>query len=305
MVIKMRSTNARSTHHSRYIRTIHDMPLLTEQQEQALTSDWKTTNNIKSVDKLIVSHLKLVAKIATLYRGYGFNEEDLIAEGNLGLVRAIKNFDPSKGFRFSTYAIWWIKASIQEYILQNWSLVKMGTTKAQKKLFFNLRKMQRAIEGTTESSSVLTPKALESISEKLSVREDEIIMMRNRLSGRDQSLNAPLSENDGEDAEWINFVEDQKETPEAIVLHNDETKKRQEIFQKALLVLKPRENMVFFDRRLREEPLTLEEISEKLGLSRERVRQIENKAFEKVQKSIKKIITESAPNSIIIKKHSH
>jgi RNA polymerase sigma-32 factor len=276
-------------HH--YVQKIKKIPLLENDEEYVLAKQWRDHNDAKAIEKLISSHLRLVLKVANGYRGYGLPLSDLIAEGNLGMMQAIKHYDPEKGFRFATYASWWIRANINEYILQSWSLVKMGTTSAQKKLFFSLRRTEQALEAEEESKHLehgLTREKAKKIANKLDVSEEEVFLMHQRLSGRDHSLNAPLGSDD-QDSEWIEWIADDKQNQELSIVENDEMEKRKKLFEQALSCLNEREHLILKSRRLMEPPKTLEELSSSVGISRERVRQIENKAFEKLQKNVKKI----------------
>src|SRR3989338_3916472 len=234
-----------------YADKIKKFPMLSVQEEFQLASDYKKQGNQKSLEKLLNSHLRLVAKIASGYRGYGLPLTDLISEGNLGMLQALKHFEPEKGFRFSTYAMWWIKANIKDYILRTWSLVRIGTTAAEKKLFFKLRSSQTQANSNDSSQEM---------AESLGVREKDYIQMKQRLSGHDSSLNAPLSQEEGA-SEWIDWVMDDNATPETKVLEENESKKRKDDLDQALKILSPREYQVFFSRRLQEPTLTLEELS--------------------------------------------
>jgi RNA polymerase sigma-32 factor len=272
-----------------YIRKIRKLPMLSSEQEYILAKQWRDQQDRKAIDKLISCHLKLVAKIASGYRGYGLPISDLIAEGNLGMMQAMKHYDPDKGYRFSTYAMWWIRASIQEYILQSWSLVKIGTTGAQKKLFFSLRKTQSKLNLPSENDDGLSPEKIKAIAIKLSVKEEEVLQMHQRLSGRDHSLNAPLNTQEESASEWIEWIVDERENQETHTVQADEINKRRALFTKAISCLNQREHIILVDRRLKEPPLTLEEISSRMGISRERVRQIESTAFEKIRKQVKRL----------------
>ena len=272
-----------------YLRKIRALPLLSQDQEYQLAKEWREQQKDAAVEQLIASHLRLVAKIAQGYRGYGLPISDLIAEGNVGIMQAMKHYDPDRGYRFSTYAMWWIRASIQDYILQSWSLVKMGTTRAQKKLFFNLRKTQKVLASEHQTDLNLTPEKVKEIAKRLDVKEEEVWQMHQRLSSKDSSLNQTMQED--EDTEWIEWLTDERENQEIQLAQHDEMRKRKNLFQKALACLSSREHQILVDRRLTEPPLTLEQLSEKTGLSRERVRQIENKAFLKIQKQIKRLVS--------------
>ena len=268
-----------------YLKKINQFPMLTDEEEKKLAIDWLKNGNTKAAQKLVTSHLRLVAKIAMGYRGYGLPLFDLISEGNLGLIQAIRKFDPDKGFRLATYAIWWIRASIQEYVLHSWSLVKIGTTAAQKKLFFNLRRLRNQLKKYEEG--YLTNDQIKSISQDLGVTEDEVKQMEGRVFNQDFSLNTPL--NDENDSEWIDQVEDDNIDVITRVEERDELDKRKALYTQAVKKLEPRELEILTARRLDEEPKTLEDLSQKYSISRERVRQIENKAIKKLQEEIKLI----------------
>ena len=262
-----------------YLDQIKKFPMLDAEEEYMLAKNWKTTGNVKSAEKLVTSHLRLVAKIAMRYKGYGLPMNEIISEGNVGLMQAVKKFEPEKGFRLATYAMWWIKASIQEYILRSWSLVKIGTTTAQKKLFFNLKKLKNQIAPKNEGD--LKKDEVEKIANKLDVSEDEVISMNRRLSGKEQSLNAPIGE-DGD--EWQDWVVDKEMDQELKIAHQEELDQRKDLLQDSIKILNDREKEILYARRLNENPSTLEDLSKKYKISRERIRQIENKAFEKLQK---------------------
>jgi len=268
---------------SSYMRQIKKFPLLEVKNEYMLAKAWKDKGDVKAAHKLVTSHLRLVAKIASGYRGYGLPLSDLISEGNIGMMHAVKRFEPEKGFRLATYAMWWIKASIQEYILRSWSLVKIGTTAAQKKLFFNLKKIKSKISALDESD--LTPEQVDKISTELSVPKKEVISMNRRISGSDYSLNAPLTK-DGE-GEWQDWLEDDTQNQEASFAETEEYLLKKNIMNDALKVLSDREKDIICERQLNENPLTLEDLSLRYGVSRERIRQIESKAFEKLQIEMK------------------
>jgi len=272
-----------NTNLSRYLSQIREFPVLEAEEEFALAKNWTDREDTEAAHKLVTSHLRLVAKIAMGYRGYGLPLGDLISEGNVGLMQAVKRFDPDKGFRLSTYAMWWIKASIQEYILRTWSLVKIGTTAAQKKLFFNLRKIKGQLHAIDEGD--LSPENVQKISERLNVTETEVVSMNRRLSGPDNSLNAPLAA-DG-DGEWQDWIADDSANQEEVLSEVEELAGRRKLLANSLTSLNERERYIFVERRLTENPKTLEELSGEYNISRERVRQIEVRAFEKVQKSIK------------------
>ena len=262
-----------------YLDQIKKFPMLDAEEEYMLAKNWKTTGNVKSAVKLVTSHLRLVAKIAMRYKGYGLPMNEIISEGNVGLMQAVKKFEPEKGFRLATYAMWWIKASIQEYILRSWSLVKIGTTTAQKKLFFNLKKLKNQIAPKNEGD--LKKDEVEKIANTLDVSEDEVISMNRRLSGKEQSLNAPIGE-DGD--EWQDWVVDKEMDQELKIAHQEELDQRKDLLQDSIKILNDREKEILYARRLNENPSTLEDLSKKYKISRERIRQIENKAFEKLQK---------------------
>ena len=266
-----------------YLKKINQFPILTDEEEKRLAIDWLKNGDTKAAQKLVTSHLRLVAKIAMGYKGYGLPLFDLISEGNLGLIQAIRKFDPEKGFRLATYAIWWIRASIQEYVLHSWSLVKIGTTAAQKKLFFNLRRLRNQLKKYEEG--YLTNDQIKSISDDLEVTQEEVKQMEGRVFNQDFSLNTPL--NDENDSEWIDQVEDQTIDTVSKVEQGDELKKRKALYKQAVTKLEPREIEILTARRLDEEPKTLEDLSQQYSISRERVRQIENKAIKKLQDEIK------------------
>ncbi|MCZ6721390.1 MAG: RNA polymerase sigma factor RpoH, partial [Proteobacteria bacterium] len=249
---------------------------------------WREHDDSEAAHKLVTSHLRLVAKIAMGYRGYGLPVGELISEGNVGLMRAVKRFDPERGFRLATYAMWWIRASIQEYVLHSWSLVKIGTTAAQKKLFFNLRRLKGEMKAFEEGD--LNPEQVEEIAQKLAVSEKEVIEMNRRLASSDQSLNAPVT-GDG-DGEWQDWLLDTAQDQETQLLESDEIQNRRELLEASMSVLNERERHILTERRLTDEPKTLEELSQEYGISRERVRQIEARAFEKLQKAMKNAETE-------------
>ena len=262
-----------------YLDQIKKFPMLDAEEEYMLAKNWKTTGNVKSAEKLVTSHLRLVAKIAMGYKGYGLPMNEIISEGNVGLMQAVKKFEPEKGFRLAPYAMWWIKASIQEYILRSWSLVKIGTTTAQKKLFFNLKKLKNQIAPKNEGD--LKKDEVEKIANTVDVSEDEVISMNRRLSGKEQSLNAPIGE-DGD--EWQDWVVDKEMDQELKIAHQEELDQRKDLLQDSIKILNDREKEILYARRLNENPSTLEDLSKKYKISRERIRQIENKAFEKLQK---------------------
>ena len=264
---------------SEYLIQIKKFPMLEREEEYMLAKNWRNRGDIKSAEKLVTSHLRLVAKIAMGYRGYGLPIGEMISEGNVGLMQAVKKFDPEKGFRLATYAMWWIKAGIQEYILRSWSLVKMGTTTAQKKLFFNLKKLKNKI--AQRSDGDLKDEHVTEIANRLDVKKDEVISMNRRLSGQELSLNAPVGE-DGD--EWQDWLADKSMDQELSFAHNEEMKQRKDLLENSLEILNQREREILNYRRLVDQPITLEKLSRKYKISRERIRQIENKAFEKIQK---------------------
>ncbi|WP_296577910.1 RNA polymerase sigma factor RpoH [Phreatobacter sp.] len=272
---------------SRYLDEIRKFPMLQPQEEYMLAKRWREHGDSKAAHRLVTSHLRLVAKIAMGYRGYGLPIGEVVSEGNVGLMQAVKRFEPDKGFRLATYAMWWIKASIQEYILRSWSLVKMGTTANQKKLFFNLRKAKSSISALEDGD--LRPDQVEIIATKLGVEKQDVIDMNRRLGG-DASLNAPVRE-DG-DGEWQDWLADDSDSQEAVLAREEETDNRRLALTRALGVLNDRERIIFEERRLKDDPITLEELAERFGVSRERVRQIEVRAFEKVQEAVVKSIRE-------------
>ena len=264
---------------SAYLAQIKKFPMLDAEEEYMLAKNWKETGNLKSAEKLVTSHLRLVAKIAMGYKGYGLPINEMISEGNIGLMQAVKKFEPEKGFRLATYAMWWIKASIQEYILRSWSLVKIGTTTAQKKLFFNLKKLKNQIAPRTDGD--LKDEHVTEIAKKLDVSENEVVSMNRRLAGKEHSLNAPIGE-DGD--QWQDWVVDKDMDQELKFAQQEEMDQRKDLLKDSIKVLNDREKEILYSRRLTDEPLTLEDLSKKYKISRERIRQIENKAFEKLQK---------------------
>jgi RNA polymerase sigma-32 factor len=269
---------------TRYLEEIRQFPMLEPQQEYMLAKSWREHGDRDAAHQLVTSHLRLVARIAMGYRGYGLPIGEVISEGNVGLMQAVKRFDPDKGFRLATYAMWWIRAAIQEYILRSWSLVKMGTTAAQKKLFFNLRKIKGQLKALEEGD--LRPDQVKQIATRLGVTEEDVVSMNRRLAG-DSSLNAPVR-NDAESGEWQDWLVDDTMDQETALAESEERENRRGMLSEALKGLNPRERRVFEARRLAEEPLTLEELSAEFGVSRERIRQIEVRAFEKVQKAVQK-----------------
>jgi len=269
---------------SRYLTEIRKFPMLPKDEEFMLAQRWKEHQDAEAAHKMVTSHLRLVAKIAMGYRGYGLPIGEVISEGNVGLMQAVKKFEPDKGFRLATYAMWWIRASIQEYILRSWSLVKMGTTAAQKKLFFNLRKAKSQIAAFQEGD--LHPDQVSAIATKLGVLDSEVISMNRRLSGPDASLNAPLRA-DGE-SEWQDWLaDDDQVSQETVVAENEEKSLRMSLLEEAMVELTDRERHILTERRLKDDPTTLEELAAQYGVSRERVRQIEVRAFEKLQKTMR------------------
>ena len=269
---------------SRYLAEIRKFPILEAQEEYELARDYAEKGNVKAAHTLVTSHLRLVAKIAMGYRGYGLPIGEVISEGNVGLMQAVKKFDAERGFRLATYAMWWIRASIQEYILRSWSLVKIGTTAAQKKLFFNLRRLKGEINAIDGGS--MTPEQVAEIADRLGVQENEVEMMDGRMSTGDQSLNAPMRGRgaEGEDGgEWQDWLEDSADSQEAVLAETDELDARRQLLMAALATLNEREADILQARRLQDEPETLEQLSEKFGVSRERIRQIEARAFEKLR----------------------
>lgn len=269
---------------ARYLAEIRRFPMLEAQQEFMLAKRWREHGDVDAAHELVTSHLRLVAKIAMGYRGYGLPVSELIAEGNIGMMQAVKRFEPDRGFRLATYAMWWIRASIQEYILRSWSLVKMGTTAAQKKLFFNLRKAKSQIAAFQDGD--LRPEQVSAIATKLGVLDSEVISMNRRLSGPDASLNAPLRA-DGE-SEWQDWLADEEQvSQETLVADNEEKSLRMSLLEEAMVELTDRERHILTERRLKDDPTTLEELAAQYGVSRERVRQIEVRAFEKLQKTMR------------------
>ena len=264
---------------SGYLNQIKKFPILDSEEEYMLAKNWRTTGNLKSAEKLVTSHLRLVAKIAMGYKGYGLPVNEMISEGNVGLMKAVKKFEPEKGFRLATYAMWWIKAAIQEYVLRSWSLVKIGTTTAQKKLFFNLKKIKNQIAPTSEGD--LRNEQVSEIANKLNVDEKEVISMNRRLSGKEHSLNSPIGE-DGD--EWQDWLIDKELDQELKVSQQEEMEQRKGLLSDSIKILNDREKEILYARKLNDEQTTLDDLSKKYKVSRERIRQIENKAFEKIQK---------------------
>ncbi|HWL82210.1 MAG TPA: RNA polymerase sigma factor RpoH [Roseomonas sp.] len=273
---------------SRYLQEIRKFPMLSPDEELRLAKDWKEHGDQQAAHKLVTSHLRLVAKIAMGYRGYGLPVGELISEGNVGMMQAVRRFDPDRGFRLATYAMWWIRAAIQEYILHSWSLVKMGTTAAQKKLFFNLRRLKGQMAALEEGD--LQPEQVEKIARVLQVPEQDVVSMNRRLASPDNSLNAPVRADS--EGEWQDWLVDEGESQEEELAERQDLTNRRELLGEALKTLNERERHILIERRLKDEPTTLEELSQQYNISRERVRQIEVRAFEKLQKSMKTQIME-------------
>ncbi|HSE73135.1 MAG TPA: RNA polymerase sigma factor RpoH [Dongiaceae bacterium] len=268
---------------SRYLSEIRQFPMLEQSEEFMLAKRWQEHQDTEAAHRLVTSHLRLVAKIAMGYRGYGLPMSEVISEGNVGLMQAVKRFDPDKGFRLATYAMWWIRAAIQEYILHSWSLVKIGTTAAQKKLFFNLRRIKGQLKALEEGD--LRPETVKEIATRLDVPESDVVDMNRRLAAPDHSLNAPVRM-DGE-GEWQEWLVDETDSQETMLAESQELGRRQKLLDRALKLLNPRERRILSERRLKDEPTTLEDLSKEFGISRERVRQIEVRAFDKVQRAIR------------------
>ena len=273
---------------SRYLSEIRKFPMLEKNEEFMLARQWRDHEDTEAAEKMVTSHLRLVAKIAMGYRGYGLPMAEVISEGNVGLMQAVKKFDPEKGFRLATYAMWWIRAAIQEYILRSWSLVKLGTTAAQKKLFFNLRRLKGEMKALDEGD--LRPEQARLIAEKLNVTEDEVYSMNGRMSGSDASLNVPMG-TDG-DMEWQDWLADDEPGTAETFANRQELDSRMELLTRSMEDLSERERHILTERRLIDEPKTLEELSDQYGVSRERIRQIEVRAFEKLQKTMKRLAKE-------------
>ena len=271
---------------SRYLQEIRKFPMLTPEEELSLARRWREGGDVSAAHRMVTSHLRLVAKIAMGYRGYGLPLGELISEGNLGMMQAVKRFDPDRGFRLATYAMWWIRAAMQEYILHSWSLVKMGTTAAQKKLFFNLRKLKGQMQAIDEGD--MAPEHVTRIADKLRVSEEEVVNMNRRLASPDHSLNAPMRK-DGE-GEWQDWLVDDTDDQETRLADSEELKDRRRLLAGAMKTLSERERHILNERRLKDSPATLENLSRQYGISRERVRQIEVRAFEKLQKSVRKAV---------------
>ena len=265
-----------------YLAQIKKFPILDAEEEYMLAKNWRERGNLKSAHKLVTSHLRLVAKIAMGYRGYGLPVNELISEGNIGLMQAVKKFDPEKGFRLATYAMWWIKAAIQEYVLRSWSLVKMGTTSAQKKLFFNLNKIKKQIAPQEEGD--LKKEQVDQISKKLGVKAEEVVNMNRRMMGQEKSLNDPIK--DGEKGEWQDWIASDDLDQELFVSQKQEMDEKKSLLHQSIKILNDREREILKERKLSNDPKTLEELSLKYKISRERIRQIETKAFEKLQKAM-------------------
>jgi RNA polymerase sigma-32 factor len=275
---------------SRYLEEIRRFPMLEPEEEFVLAKNWQEHGDVEAAHRLVTSHLRLVAKIAMGYRGYGLPLNEIISEGNVGLMQAVKRFDPDRGFRLATYAMWWIRAAIQEYILHSWSLVKMGTTAAQKKLFFNLRKLKGQMQAIDEGD--LQPETVKAIAERLDVTESDVVEMNRRLEGADHSLNVPLRSDS--ETQWQDWLVDDAASQETTIADADEFDHRMSLLHRAMAVLNERERHILSERRLKDEPTTLEELSAHYGISRERVRQIEVRAFEKLQRAIKGLEAEQA-----------
>jgi RNA polymerase sigma-32 factor len=269
---------------SRYLQEIRKFPLLTPEEELSLSRRWKETGDTKAAHRLVTSHLRLVAKIAMGYRGYGLPVNELISEGNIGMMQAVRRFDPEKGFRLATYAMWWIRAAIQEYILHSWSLVKMGTTAAQKKLFFNLRRLKGQMQAIDDGD--LRPEQVNKIARTLGVSEQDVVDMNRRMAAPDHSLNAPMRAD--QDSEWQDRLVDEQHNQEELYAESEEMSGRKALLASAMESLNERERRIFNERRLKDDPATLEDLAHEYGISRERVRQIEVRAFEKVQAAMKK-----------------
>ena len=267
---------------SSYLTQIKKFPILSAEEEYMLAKNWRDRGDLKSAQKLITSHLRLVAKIAMGYRGYGLPVSEMVSEGNIGLMKAVKKFEPEKGFRLATYAMWWIKASIQEYILRSWSLVKMGTTAAQKKLFFNLKKIKNQL--SANNAGDLKTEHVDEISKRLNVKKEEVVSMNRRLLGKEKSLNDPIKGEDG--TEWQDWIVDNKTDQELKLSHEQEFSQKKKLMDNSMSILNPREKEILTARRLSDEVATLEELSKKYKVSRERIRQIETRAFEKLQKAM-------------------
>ena len=278
---------------TRYLQEIRKFPMLTPEEELSLAHQWRDTQNMDAAHKLVTSHLRLVAKIAMGYRGYGLPVGELISEGNVGMMQAVKRFDPDRGFRLATYAMWWIRAAIQEYILHSWSLVKMGTTAAQKKLFFNLRRLKGQMQAIDDGD--LQPEQVAKIARVQAVPEEDVVSMNRRLAAPDHSLNAPVRQDS--EGEWQDWLVDESETQETAIADREELTGRKALLTGALKALNERERHILIERRLKDNPTTLEDLSQQYNISRERVRQIEVRAFEKLQKGMKAQIAERRMNA--------
>lgn len=268
----------------RYLQEIQKFPILAADEEYALAKRWTEDMDYEAAHQLVTSHLRLVAKIASGYRGYGLPMAELVAEGNIGLMQAVKKFEPDKGFRLSTYAMWWIKASIQEFVLRSWSLVKMGSSAAQKRLFFNLKKMKKRLQ-RVDDSAVLTPDEIRIIAQELDVNEQDVVDMDSRMSAHDQRLDAPITR-DGDSGEWMDFLADTRDNQETTLGDHEEYAQKRELMVEAMEQLNERERDIIFHRRLSEDQITLEELSQRYNISRERVRQIEARALDKMTKYV-------------------
>jgi RNA polymerase sigma-32 factor len=279
---------------NRYLQEIRKFPMLEPEEEYMLAKRWAEEQDSEAAHKMVTSHLRLAAKIAMGYRGYGLPIGEIISEGNVGLMQAVKKFDADRGFRLATYAMWWIRASIQEYILRSWSLVKIGTTAAQKKLFFNLRRLKGEINAI--DGGELNPDQVTEIADRLGVQESEVMSMDGRLSTGDQSLNAPMRADGADGDQWQDWLTDESDSQETVLIENDELQARRQVLLSAMSHLNPREQEILQARRLQDEPATLEELSQKFDVSRERIRQIEGRAFEKLRKAM----TQEAEDSGII-----
>jgi RNA polymerase sigma-32 factor len=287
---------------ARYLEEIRRFPMLQPDEEYMLAKRYQEHGDTNAAHRLVTSHLRLVAKIAMGYRGYGLPIGEVVSEGNVGLMQAVKKFEPERGFRLATYAMWWIKAAIQEYILRSWSLVKMGTTANQKRLFFNLRKVKGKIQALDEGD--LRPEQVREIATRLNVTEEEVVSMNRRLSG-DASLNSPIRATEGESGEWQDWLVDEHDSQEETLIEQDELESRRSMLSDAMSVLNDRERRIFEARRLAEDPMTLEELSAEFDISRERVRQIEVRAFEKVQDAVKAAAKRQAQSLRTIEAHAH
>ena len=270
---------------SSYLERIKKYPMLEAEEEYMLAKSWKERGNLKAAHKLVTSHLRLVAKIAMGYRGYGLPVSELVSEGNIGLMQAVRKFDPDKGFRLATYAIWWVKAAMQEYIIRSWSLVKMGTTTAQKKLFFNLKKLRNQISPLAQGD--LKTEHVDEIAKRLDVKKEEVISMNRRMQGSDKSLNTPINNVEGEESEdWQDWLVDKNLDQELLLSQKQEMEKRKKLMDGSISILNEREKEILKARRLSEDKVTLDDLSKKYKISRERIRQIESSAFEKLQKAM-------------------